>query len=148
MIASTLLLSTLAALVAGSPIAARDPNIFHVSNFVFGCTTTCDWYYDVTVVNDAVNHPRTGSVHCQGSLDSVTSFDTAASACDFISDSQKLSTFIDQDNNLQLRYKYENTTLGGTFWYEGSTPVNAATSGKPQATDFSVPETKAYAIAK
>ena len=148
--ATTLLLTSLAALTSATPVPSTNNyspnNLFHIENFVFGCTTTCDWYYDITVTNSSENHPSTGPVHCQGSLDTIKSFADAENVCAVPSANQHIATFIDKETNLlQIQYRY---TPGDSyeFWYEGNQTVNAATSGKPQATDFYIPESKAYAV--
>ena len=69
--ASAVLGLSLAALATSSPIEARQDtsgNTFNVSNFVFGCTVTCDWSFDVTVSGSQTNHPAlTTAVTCSGS---------------------------------------------------------------------------------
>lgn len=60
----------LAAMAAAAPVeerAADLPGTFQVSKFVYGCTSTCDWSFDVKILGSADNHPAVSTpVHCSG----------------------------------------------------------------------------------
>lgn len=59
---STLLTTTLAAFAASTPLVPRvEGNYFQISNFSYGCTTTCDWSFSVTIPNTSANHPAVSS---------------------------------------------------------------------------------------
>lgn len=145
--ASTILGLGLAALATSSPIEARQDtsgNTFEVSNFVYGCTITCDWNFDVTVTGDQTNHPPVKkAVHCQGNLD-----DTDFVECSGPNDTRYVSAYIRKSNNqLRLKYHVEKPKQGAYYEYFGHRHVNAATSGKPQPSEFTVKEVRAIGVA-
>jgi hypothetical protein len=120
--ASAILSLGLAAFATSSPIEARQDssNYFSVSNFVYGCTSTCDWSFDVTVHGNQQNHPPVKkAVHCQGSLD-----DQDFVTCSGISDTRSVAAYIVKRNNqLRLRYEVNFPEEGSRYDYYGHRKV-------------------------
>ena len=147
--ASSILTLGTAALAAAAPAQLEERQAelgqFHVSNFVYGCTTTCDWSFDVTVGPKFANHPPVKkTVHCEGSTD-IKSFQDGT--CSDISDTKTIRAFIGPQNRLRLQYEVSFPEEGSRYAYTGGKKVNAQTSGKPQPSEFVVPETKATGVA-
>lgn len=142
--ASTLLSVSIAALASGAPLEERAPsNYFAVSKFVYGCTVTCDWSFDVKVFGKQAEHPPVKKpVTCSGSTT-----DQDYVKCAEINASQSIYAYIDEDNQLQLQYEYDDTAEGARCQYYGDVHVQAATSGKPQKKNFRVKETSAQCVA-
>ena len=141
---STILSLGLAALASSTPIETRaDKNYFAVTNFVYGCTTTCDYSFDVTIVGSAVNHPPVSTpVTCSGSTGKQK-----YKQCTSFSDNRSISAYIDKDNELQMRYEVNKPKKGERYNCSGHKHVNAETSGKPQKKKFKVVESSATGIA-
>lgn len=145
--ASAIIALGAAALATASPIEARqsiDDNYFQVSNFVYGCTTTCDWSFNVYVTgDDGANHPGFSTpVKCSGSTAKQD-----YKACGKVNNKQSVSAYIDEDNKLQLQYEVNKPAKGERYNYFGHKKVNAATSGKPQKKNFKVVESSATGVA-
>lgn len=143
---SSILALGAATAVSAAPLQERaDLGEFSITNFVYGCTTTCDWSFDVTISPKSDHHPAVKKpVHCEGSTD-ITTFQDGT--CADISDTKSLRAFIGPKNRLKLQYEINFPDEGATYWYQGGKKVNAQTSGKPQPSEFTVPELKAFAVA-
>ena len=150
--ASSILALGAAALVSAAPAAPApleeraDLGEFNVTNFVFGCTSGCYWYFDVTVGPKSSHHPAvTKPVHCEGNLDDNKSF-TDGTCADF-SDNKAIRAYIGPKGRLNLQYEVNFPKEGSTYWYQGGKKVGAQTSDNPSPAQFTVPEAKASAIA-
>ena len=141
---STVLALGLATAASASPIESRaaNPLQFEVSNFVFGCTVTCDWSFDVTVPSKAAGPTVSTPVTCSGSTT-----DKDYKECSAISNKLSIAAYIDKKNQLQLKYEVQKPAKGQTCDYYGHKHVNAATSGRPQKDAFSVNLSKATCVA-
>ena len=134
----------LAALASAAPLEERaSSNYFAVSNFVYGCTVTCDYSFSVSVVGDQAEHPSVDTpVTCSGH-----SGTQKFKKCGRVSDTQSIYAYIDKDSKLQLDYEYHDVKAGATYNYYGHQHVNTATSGKPQRKNFKVKESSATGVA-
>ena len=145
---STILTLGLAAVATSSPLAPRadgSGNYWEVSNFVFGCTTTCDWSFDVTVHGSSANHPEVlAPVTCSGS---TTKQDYKTCSKIGNSDTRSVAPYIDENNKLRLPYQVQKPKQGARYDYYGHKHVNAETSGKPQKKQFKVQESSATGVA-
>ncbi|KAK5166894.1 uncharacterized protein LTR77_007623 [Saxophila tyrrhenica] len=146
--ASAIIGLSLAALATSSPIEARQDdsgNVFSVSDFVFGCTTTCDWSFDVTVVGSQLpNHPPVkNAVTCSGSLEDKDFVECS----EFGNGNRYVAAYITPANQLRLKYHVTKPRQGAYYEYFGHRKVNAQTSGKPQPTEFTVKEVRAIGVA-
>lgn len=145
---STILSLGLAALSTASPVEKRqsiDDNYFAVTNFVYGCTTTCDWSFDVSIIgNDGAVHPPVNTpVTCSGSTKKQDYKQCSATN----NENRSISAYIDKNNKLQLQYEVNLPKKGERYNYFGHKKVNAATSGKPQKKNFKVVESSATGVA-
>lgn len=72
---SSILALGAAAMVSAAPLEERaNLGEFDITNFSYGCTTTCGWSFDVTVGPKSDHHPAVKKpVHCEGTTD-ITSF--------------------------------------------------------------------------
>ncbi|CAK3820394.1 Hypothetical predicted protein [Lecanosticta acicola] len=147
---SSALALTGAALAAASPLVTKNPlegNNFNVTNFIFGCTAGCFWYFDVSIDGSEANHPAIDTpVHCEGNLDDNKTY----KPCGNVSETQHISAYIVKDTNeLKLQYEVFNYYTAATYWYLGNTTVYAATGDNAalQKPNFRVNETSAYAVA-
>lgn len=141
--------------LAGASLAAAAPTTtdplagqnFNVTNFVFGCTVGCDWYFDLAIEGSAANHPETlPPVKCQGNLDDTTDY----KECGFVSETQHLYAYIVKaTNELKLQYEVFNYNTGATYRYYGNETVYAATGDNAdlQEPNFKVPESSATGVA-
>ena len=128
---------------APTPETRADKNCFAVTNFVYGCTTTCDWSFSVAVPDDNQDHPAVSTpVTCSGSTSNQD-----YKKCTPVSSSQAIYAYIDKNNKLKLDYEYHDVDTGATYNYFGHRKVNTATSGNPQKKNFRVVESSATAIA-
>ncbi|KAI6794608.1 hypothetical protein KC367_g733 [Hortaea werneckii] len=139
------------ALANASPVPAESSDQqqgFEVSNFIFGCTAGCYWYFNATVSGDSANHPCVSTpVYCNGNLDDDTDYKECTSTG---SDSSSISAFIEKaSNTLFLRYTVSDVEAGSTYNYYGNDTVYAATSSDAdkQEPKFFVPETSVTAVA-
>jgi hypothetical protein len=137
----------LAALATSTPIEPRadtSGNTFEVTNFVFGCTTTCDWNFDVTVTGSQPNHPPVkNAVHCAGSLT-----DNDFVECSGPNDTRYVSAYIRKSNNqLRLKYTVGKPAQGAYYEYFGHRKVGAATGPNPSPSEFTVKEVRAVGVA-
>jgi hypothetical protein len=142
---SIILSAGIITLAAAAPIKTRaDSNYFQVTKFSYGCTTTCDWSFDVTVVGQSSNHPAVSTpVTWSGSL-----ADKDYMTCRNISNTQTISAYIKKSNNdLLLHYQVGKPKQGARYNYYGHTHVNAATSGIAQPKKFQVKESRATGVA-
>ena len=116
--ASSILALGAAALVSAAPLEERAGlGEFSITNFVYGCTTTCDWSFDVTIGPKSDHHPAVKkAVHCEGSTD-IKGFQDGS--CADISDTQTLRAFIGPANRLKLQYEVSFPSEGSTYWYQG-----------------------------
>lgn len=135
-----------AALVSAAPLQERaDLGEFSITNFVFGCTVTCDWSFDVTIGPKFDHHPAVKkAVHCSGTKD-IKSFQDGT--CTDISGTQTLRAFIGPADRLKLQYEIQYPQEGATYWYQGGKKVGSQTGNNPSPASFTVPELKASAIA-
>merc|ERR1712070_529311 len=85
------------------PLNHTIQHVFEVSNFIFGCTAGCYWYFNATVSGDSANHPCVSTpVYCNGNLDDDTDYKECTSTG---SESSSISAFIEKaSNTLFLRY--------------------------------------------
>ena len=134
----------IAALVSAAPLEERaSKNYFAVSNFVYGCTVTCDYSFDVSVVGSQTEHPSVDTpVTCSGHTGKQK-----YKKCGRVSDTQSIYAYIDKDDKLQLDYEYDDIAAGARYNYYGHKHVNAETSGKPQKKNFKVIESSATGVA-
>lgn len=147
--ASSFLALAAATLATAAPLdltVATDAGSFAVSNFVFGCTVGCNWYFDVAVEGDFANHPAVPTpVHCEGSFEDVDYVE-----CGAVSDTQSILAFIEKDTNtLALQYVNQIPAETAVYRYYGNTTVYAATSENAdlQKPEFTVPETSFTGVA-
>ncbi|KAI6904474.1 hypothetical protein KC318_g5419 [Hortaea werneckii] len=138
-------------LANASPLPAESSDQqqgFEVSNFIFGCTVGCSWYFNATVSGDSANHPCVSTpVYCNGNLDHDTDYKECTSTG---SESSSISAFIEKaSNTLFLRYTVNDVEAGSTHNYYGNDTVYAATSSDAdkQEANFFVPETTVTAVA-
>lgn len=146
--ASSILALGAAALVSAAPLEERAADLgeFYITNFVFGCTTSCDWSFDVTVGPKSDHHPAVKKpVHCEGSLDEVKGFQDGT--CSDISDTKTIRAFIGPKSRLNLQYEINFPKEGSTYWYQGGKKVGSQTGDNPSPSEFTIAEAKASAIA-
>lgn len=135
----------LAVLANAAPLESHAINEFQVTNFVYGCTTTCDWSFNVSILGDGTkNNPAVSTpVTCSGSLtdkDYVT--------CGSVSDTQTISAYIKKSNNqLLLQCQVEKPKQVARYNYYGHTHVNAETSGIAQPKKFQVKLSRSTGVA-
>ena len=142
---SIILTAGLTALTAAAPLERRAIEEFQVSKFVYGCTTTCDWSFDVSILGDGTkNNPAVSTpVTCSGSLT-----DTNYVSCSSVSNTQTISAYIKKSNNqLKLQYQVDEPKQGARYNYYGHTHVNAQTSGIAQPKKFQVKLSRATGVA-
>lgn len=129
MLASTLIAFGAAGLAAAAPTSPpkygsgddSSNGSFDVSNFVFGCTVGCNYYFDVEF-NGA------SSAHCEGTLEDKDYVECKLAEED---DSERVLAFIDtteDKNNLKLQYETSDAEAGTRYNYYGEEQVYAATS--------------------
>lgn len=162
MIASTISILCFVILVIAGTAPLRERAIpsnqyFGISNFTFGCTTTCDWSFDVAIHGNNTNHPAVRElVSCSGSNETQDYVD-----CGHISGSQSIAAYINLQDQLQLQYEfnnvtsrhafhnastgYGNTTAQARFRYYGDTHVKPETIELAQPESFNVKESTAVA---
>lgn len=142
MLASTLIAFGAAGLAAAAPTSppkygsgddTSSQGTFLVSNFVFGCTVGCNYYFDVAFNDDF-------SAHCEGTLDDKDYVKCKASSD---SDSETTYAYIDTTtdaNLLKLNYETSDASAGTRYNYYGEEQVYAATSSDAdkQEESFSV----------
>ncbi|KAF2216952.1 hypothetical protein CERZMDRAFT_89740 [Cercospora zeae-maydis SCOH1-5] len=142
----TILAASLASLAAAAPAKRDLPGTFEVTNFVYGCSASCFWSFDLGVSGSAQNHPATGpTVKCSGSLDN----DTDYVQCGTVSETQTLSAYIEKANNvLHLRYDVTNYNTGATYKYYGDETVYSSTGpdAAKQEESFCVKENRATGV--
>ena len=142
---SILLSAGLAILATAAPLEARAINEFQVTKFVYGCTTTCNWSFNVTILGDRTkNNPAVSTpVTCSGSL-----IDKDYVTCASVSNTQTISAYIKKSNNqLLLQYQVEKPKQGARYNYYGHTHVNVETSGVAQPKKFQVKLSRATGVA-
>ncbi|KAK3722480.1 hypothetical protein LTR37_002472 [Vermiconidia calcicola] len=143
---STILAAGLATIASAAPVLEErqnNGNYFQVSNFVFGCTVTCDWSFDVQVVGKTENHPAVNKViSCSG-----TKEDTDFVECSDVDERRSILAYITPKNQLRLQYEVNQPAKGARYNYYGHKKVNSQTSGEPQASEFKVLETRATGVA-
>lgn len=153
--ASSFLTLAAASFAAAAPLelsifAAPTTGNFSVTDFVFGCTVGCNWYFNVTVEGEFANHPAvTTPVPCEGSFEDVDYVE-----CGPISETQSVYAYIQKGNETAdnlLKLQYTNSVPSNTAYYNyfGEEVVYAATSDKAalQEPEFIVEETSATAVA-
>ncbi|CZT18384.1 uncharacterized protein RCC_04228 [Ramularia collo-cygni] len=155
--------STIFALAAATFASAAPVDIpgqqfgsFEVSNFIFGCTSGCNWYFDVSIAGSFLNHPAIDTpVHCEGgwALD-PSDVPSEYVECGPISQTQSVSAYVTraveegEQSVLNLVYSTSNPLTGAVFKYYGDDNVYSATgyNASLQQSEFSVPETSATAV--
>ncbi|KAF1821985.1 uncharacterized protein K489DRAFT_380732 [Dissoconium aciculare CBS 342.82] len=155
--ASTILAVAGSTLVAAAPAATTYKtagNTFEVTNFIFGCTNECDWYFDVKVTGDhAPTHPAiTTPVHCQGSFTGAkpeTGKDYIQCAATGKENSQLLAYIDRETSQLNLQYVVSIPEQTATYRYYGETQVYSATgsNASKQKKNFTVKQSRATAVA-
>ncbi|KAF2159186.1 hypothetical protein M409DRAFT_71191 [Zasmidium cellare ATCC 36951] len=148
MLYSNILALGAATLAAAAPVAENTQDYaFNVTNFVFGCTTGCYWYLDVSVEGEGPHHPAVNTpVHCEGGLDE----DTDYVQCGNVSDTQAIYAYIVKDTNeLNLQYEVQYPEETAVYRYYGQQTVYAATSDQAdlQEPNFKVLETETTGVA-
>lgn len=140
--ASAILALGAAALASAAPTTSQK-DTFEVSNFVFGCTSTCDWYMDVSFNGGA-------SYYCKGSLQQTTDYTQCSGEGDEVL-AAYIDNFTDNTKNiLKLQYEVSNAEEGTRYDYYGEDRVYAATSddADKQEAQFTVPVSSATGVAK
>ncbi|PPJ56664.1 hypothetical protein CBER1_01765 [Cercospora berteroae] len=140
-----------------SPLTTPLPGTFNITNFIFGCTSGCYWYLDLSIeINpgstSTPEHPGfTNPVHIQGGLDENKSYVVNATA----GENQSVGAYIEKESGiLQLEYVVNvpdqwNPNGGATYNYTAAVQVYAATSHQAdlQEPNFRVAEQQATGIA-
>ncbi|CAK1358137.1 unnamed protein product [Cercospora beticola] len=140
-----------------TPLSQPLPGTFNITNFIFGCTSGCYWYLDVSVEINPGNvstpeHPGfTTPVHIQGGLDENKDYVVNATA----GENQSVGAYIGKESGvLQLEYVVNvpdqwNPNGGATYNYTAAVQVYAATSNQAdlQEPNFRVAEQQATGIA-
>lgn len=139
--------ATLAVAAPAADTTQAKKHQFAVTNFVFGCTVGCDWYFDVAVEGNGPDHPAVKTpVHCKGGLDE----DEDYVKCGNISDTQAIYAYIVKDTNeLMLQYEVQKPAETAVYRWYGEKKVYAATSDQAalQKPNFKVVESKATGVA-
>jgi uncharacterized protein with LGFP repeats len=155
--ASTVLAIASSALVAAAPAAPasyKPANTFEVTNFVFGCTNECDYYFDVTITgNNPPTHPAvTKPVYCTGSFTGAkpeTGKDYIQCAPTNATNTEVLA-YIDRETSvLNLQYVVSIPEQTAVYRYYGEKQVYSATgsNASKQKKAFTVKESRATAVA-
>ncbi|KXS93610.1 hypothetical protein AC578_7808 [Pseudocercospora eumusae] len=142
---STILALAASTLALASPLLELEvTHQFAVTKFVFGCSASCSWSFNVTVQGEFGNHPELKTpATCSGGLDEDHDYKKCVGVD---SETQEVFAYIDKDNNLlRLQYAVDNLEDHHTYRYYGEKEVYASTSenAKLQNEDFFVPEQNA-----
>lgn len=142
--ASTLLTLATASLAAAAPAKQQQSTNekFSVSNFVFGCTVGCNYYFDVSY--------KDGSAHCEGTLDDKDYVKCKATGKK--NKAETLYAYIDtasDKNELKLQAQITDAKAGSYCNYYGQKQVYAATSADAdkQKENFKVKNSSATCVA-
>ncbi|KAI5363070.1 hypothetical protein Slin15195_G104470 [Septoria linicola] len=135
--------------IRSNPTDDLTPGAFNITNFIYGCTSGCYWYFNVSVEGTYANHPAAPTpVYLQGGLDENTDYVRGN-----VSGTQQISAYIVKETNtLKLEYEVSYPDLGpsgAVYRYYGEQVVYAATSvnASLQEPNFKVNETRFTGVA-